>query len=180
MPMNINKFKSRLEFSGARPNLFRVRLVFPEVLGEVGAAQETEFLCKAASLPEFTIGTIPINYRGRILKYAGDRSFADWTLTIINDEDFLIRNAFERWSNLINGMVDNVLAGDTRTYQKDARIDQLAKDGDVLRTYVIRDMFPTTVAAIALSYDTLDTIEDFDVTLAYQYFEVEAPAGVTT
>jgi hypothetical protein len=115
---------------------------------------------------------IPIQYRGRILKYAGDRSFADWTLTIINDEDFLVRNAFERWSNLINGLVENVAAGDTRTYQTDASVTQLAKDGTALRRYRLRDMWPTTVAAIALSYDSADEIETFDVTMAYQEFEV--------
>ena len=178
--MNINEFKSRLEFSGARPNLFRVRMTFPEQLGEASAAQEAEFLIKATALPEFTIGTIPINYRGRIIKLAGDRTFADWSVTVLYDEDYLIRNAFERWSNAINGMVENVTAGDTRTYMKDGRVDQLAKDGSVIRTYVIRDMFPTTVAAIPLSYDTTDTIQEFDVTLAYQYFEVESPTGVTT
>jgi len=178
--VNINEFKSRLEFSGARANLFRVRMVFPEQLGEVAAAQEMEFLCKGASIPEMTIGTIPVNYRGRILKFAGNRTFDDWSLTVINDEDFLIRSAFERWSNLINGLTENITAGDTRVYMKDARVDHLGKDGSVLRTYVLRDMFPTSVAAIELNFDASDAIEEFGVTLAYQYFSVEVPAGITT
>ena len=178
--MNINEFKSRLEFSGARANLFRVRMVFPEQLGEVAAAQEMEFLCKATSIPAMTIGTIEIPYRGRVLKFAGNRTFEDWTLTVINDEDFLIRSAFERWSNLINGLTENITAGDTRTYMKDARVDHLSKDGSVLRTYVLRDMFPTSVAAIELNFDSSDAIEEFGVTLAYQYFSVEVPAGITT
>ena len=155
-------------------------MVFPEQLGEVGAAQEAEFLCKAASIPSMTIGTIIVPFAGRQIKLAGDRTFDDWSMTIVNDEDFLIRNAFERWNNAINGMAANVTSGDTRTYMKDARVDQLAKDGSVLRTYVFRDIFPTIVAAIPLSYDQGDTIEEFEVTLAYQYFEVENPAGVTT
>ena len=149
-------------------------------MGEVAAAQEAEFLVKASSIPAMTLGTIEMNYRGRVLKFAGNRTFEDWTLTVINDEDFLIRSAFERWSNVINGMTENITAGDTRLYMKDARVDHLAKDGKVLRTYVIRDMFPTSVAAIDLSFDTADEIETFEVTLAYQYWEVEAPSGITT
>ena len=178
--MNVNDFSSKLVGGGVRPHLFEVNGSIGTVdLGGLGQSS-IPFLVKAAQLPASTLGLIEVPYRGRKVKIPGDRTFADWSVTVLNDEDYLIRNAFERWSNAINGMVENITAGDTRTYMKDGRVDQLAKDGSVIRTYVIRDMFPTTVAAIPLSYDTTDTIQEFDVTLAYQYFEVESPTGVTT
>ena len=173
--MNLTEFKANLKSSGARANLFNVKVTFPPEVPQVMAA--ASFLIKAASLPAMTIGTIEVPYRGRVLKFAGNRTFDDWSITIINDEDFLIRDAFERWSNFINGLETNKMQL-TTAYMAMAEVQQLGKAGNVLREYTIKDMFPTSVAAIELSYETADAIEEFEVTLAYQWFEVTKPTSI--
>ena len=101
----ITSFKSKLVGGGARPNLFEVELAFPDQLAiDNDVKEKSRFLVKAAALPASNIAPIDINFRGRILKIAGDRTFDTWTITIINDTDFSIRSAFEKWMNLINKM----------------------------------------------------------------------------
>ena len=122
-------------------------------------------------MPASTVGTIIVPFRGRQLKMAGDRTFAEWTVTIINDTDFAIRNAMERWMNGMNGHSANTGITNPVAYQADLIVDQLDKDGSVLKTYNFRGCFPTNVGEIALSYETNDAIEEFTVEFAIQYWE---------
>ena len=103
----ISDFKSRLAGGGARPNLFEVELAFPDAVSIANdVLQKSRFLVKAAALPASSITPIDIPFRGRILKVAGDRTFETWTITVINDTDFVIRSAMEKWMNVINKLED--------------------------------------------------------------------------
>jgi len=168
----ITDFKSKLSGGGARPNLFEVELAFPGAVGvDNDTLQKARFLVKAAALPASTVAPIDVPFRGRILKIAGDRTFETWTITVINDVDFSIRSAFEKWMNTINKMNDGTGLTDPEAYQADAYVYQLARDGGILRSYHFYDVFPTNISTIDLSYETVDTIEEFTVELQVQWWE---------
>ena len=190
----LDAFKGRMVGGGARPNLFECELYFPDDAIPLDTSKDalsdkTRFLVKTASLPASTVATIPIAYRGRELKIAGDRSFANWTITIINDVDFSIRTAFERWSNLINKNEDNAGRTNPVDYQQDMFVRQLGRSNlqgkvptsgvqiPVLKQYKFLGAYPVAVNEIPLSYDTADQLETFDVELAYQWYDILDPSG---
>ena len=167
--LGVDDFKSKPRGGGARPNLFKVTINFPGYAN--GDAELTSFLVEAASLPGSTFGIIPVYFRGRILKMAGDRTFAEWSTTIINDTDFAVRNAIERWMNGINAHSANTGLTAPISYEADLKVDQLDRNGDVLKTYTFRGAYPQDLSEIAVSYADNDNIERFTCTWAYQYFE---------
>ena len=168
----ITDFKSKMAGGGARPNLFEVELVFPDPIAiENDVKEKSRFLVKAAQLPASNITPIEVNFRGRILKIAGDRTFDTWTVTVINDVDFAIRSAMEKWMNFINKMEDATGAQDPAAYQPDAYVHQLDRDGSTLRTYKFHDVFPTNISAVDLSYETVDSVEEFTVEFQVQWWE---------
>jgi hypothetical protein len=165
---NIDNFKAKLTGGGARPNLFKVICNFPAEAE--GDAELASFLIKGAGLPASVIAPIEVPYRGRKLKVAGDRTFEPWTITVINDEGFVIRNAFERWMNSINEHLNNVGLINPNDYQTDMTVQQLGKDDSVLKTIDLKGVFPTNLSQIELNYETNDTIEEYTVELQYQYW----------
>ena len=176
----ISDFKSRLSGGGARPNLFEVELAFPNAVAiDNDVLQKSRFLVKAAALPASTIAPIDVPFRGRILKIAGDRTFETWTITVLNDTDFSIRSAFEKWMNVINRMSDATGVVDPEAYQKDAVVKQLDRDGGLLRSYKFWDIFPTNISTIDLSYETTDTLEEFTVELQVQWWEAYRGTSVS-
>jgi len=175
----ITDFKSKLIGGGARPNLFEVELAFPDSIGiDNDVKEKSRFLVKAAALPASNITPIDVNFRGRILKIAGDRTFDTWTVTVINDTDFSVRSAFEKWMNVINRLSDATGLNNPADYQQDAFIHQLDRDGSTLRTYKFFDVFPTNLSQMDLSYETTDTIEEFTVELQVLYYESLRGVGV--
>ena len=168
---SITDFKAKLSGGGARANQFKVVMPFPGYAQVGGEIEQLAFLCKATSLPDMTIGEVTVPFRGREIKIAGDRTIGDWSITVINDTDFLLRNAFERWQNGINNMSDNEGLTNPADYQVDAFVDQLDRNGAAIKSYTLRGAHPKTIASIALDYETNNAIETFDVTFAYQYFE---------
>ena len=176
MAFNVNEFRSQMVGDGARPNLFEVSMPFPGFSQPGDAQKKLTFMCKTAQLPGSTVGVVPVQYFGRELKFAGNRTFTDWTLQIINDEDFAIRNALESWMNAINshaGNVRNGSAASPTSYTVDAIVTQYGKTGDVLKTYKFVGMFPQDVAPIDLDWGSNDAIEEYAVTFAYQWWEAE-------
>jgi hypothetical protein len=193
----ITAFKSKLAGGGARPNLFEVEIPsFPVAAGDnvwrTGDNQEADlfkFMCKAAQLPASTISSVEVPFRGRTLKVAGDRTFDVWSVTIINDENFLLRNAFETWMQGISKNSNNTGATTPGDYMTNALVHQLGRGADngiesstnssivngsaitPLKTYTFFDIFPTNVSAIDLSYDSSDTIEEYTVEFQVQYWE---------
>jgi len=174
----ISDFKSRLSGGGARPNLFEVELAFPDAVSIANdVLQKSRFLVKAAALPTSTIAPVDIPFRGRILKVAGDRTFETWTVTVINDTDFAIRSAFEKWMNAINKLDDATGLTNPEQYQKDAQVHQLDRDGSTLRSYKFWDIYPTNISTIDLSYETTDTIEEFTVEFQVHWWEAFKGSG---
>ena len=174
----ITGFKSKLAGGGTKPNLFEVEIAFPEQLAiDNDVKEKSRFLVKAAALPASNITPVEVNFRGRILKIAGERTFDTWTVTVINDLDFGIRSAFEKWMNLINKMEDATGTVNPADYQPDAYVHQLDRDGSTLRTYKFHDVFPTNISQIDLSYETTDTIEEFTVELQVQWWEALKGVG---
>ena len=182
---SINSFKARLTGGGARPNLFEVDLGFPTNLKPASPAnkdakEEGIFMVKAAELPASNIGDIPVNFRGRILHVAGDRTFDPWTVTVINNTDWDLRKKFEDWSNFINDRTFDNGITDPTTYHAEAVVKQLArgkKDGTakeknipVIAQYKFFGIWPSQVSSIALDYGSTDTIEEFQVTFQVEYW----------
>jgi len=174
MAFNVNQFRSQLQGDGARPNLFEVTMPFPVFSLPGNAQTKLTFMCKTAQLPGSTLGVVPMQYFGRELKFVGNRTFADWTITIINDEDFIVRNAFERWMNGINSHnlnVRNPVAGTPIGYSVDGQVLQFGKTGNRIKQYNFVGMFPTDLTPIDVDWGSNDAIEEFSVTLTYQWWE---------
>ena len=168
---NISDFKAKLAGGGARANQFKVTMPFPGYASVGGEIEELAFLCRATSIPAMEIATVPVNFRGRAVKIAGDRTIAPWSVTVYNDTNFKLRNAFERWQNGINNMSDNEGLTNPVDYQVDAFLDHLDRNGNTIKSYTLRGVYPTAIAAIPLDYDEKTTIEEFEVTLEYQFFD---------
>lgn len=175
--LGVDDFKSKLKGGGARPNLFKATINFPAYAD--GDPELTSFMCEAAQLPGSTMGTIVIPFRGRQLKMAGDRTFAEWTVTCINDTDFAIRNSMERWMNGINAHSANTGLSSPIQYEADLKVEQLDREGTSIKEYVFRGAFPTDLSPIDLNYGTNDDIERFTTTFAYQYFDSKGPDTTT-
>lgn len=188
MTFNVDQFRTALQHDGARPNLFEVVLAFPNYveLGSLAGAQ-SRFFCKTAQLPGSTIGAITVPYFGREVKVAGNRTFTDWTVSIINDENFVIRNAFERWHRGINENATNLRspnalstspAAPGTSYAVDAEVYQYSKmGGSPIKKYKFIGMFPNDLAPIDLDWGANDTIEEYSITLSYQYWTTEDTRG---
>ena len=169
---NIDDFKANLIGGGARANQFRVTITPPPGIAIGLDVRRTSFLVKGSSLPAMTLAAIEVPFRGRKIYIAGDREFADeWTTTFINDTDFMIRDAMERWQNGINDLADNTGVISPADYQTDLSVEQLDRDDTVLKTYVFKSAWPTGVATIELTSDAADAIEEFEVSWRYQHFE---------
>ena len=183
----LDTFKSKLLGGGVRPNFFEVELKFPTLgIDDNDVSDRTRFLVKGANLPASIIAPISVPFRGRELKIAGERSFDSWTITVINDSNFVLRDAFEKWMNVINKVSDNAGEVDPTVYQQEAYVHQLgrapitnqagvpATSGNtvpILRSYHFHGVFPTNVSSIELSYDSNNVIEEFSVEFQVQWWE---------
>ena len=167
--LGVDDFKSKLIGGGARANLFKVTLNYPSYVN--GDVELTSFMCKGSQLPASIIAPVPVLFRGRQLQLAGDRSFEPWGVTVINDSGMEVRNAMERWMNGMNSNVSNEGLSNPIDYMADAVVEQLDKAGNVTKKYDFRGIFPTNVAAIDLSYDNENAIEEFTVEFQIQYWE---------
>ena len=185
---SIADFKGKLVGGGARPNLFEVTIpALPDGIAWDG--DTFRYMCKAASMPASTIANIDVPFRGRIFKVAGDRTVDVWSVTVINDEDFKLRNSFEEWMDRIAKLDNNLGATSPESYMVDAEVFQLGRgstkastdsggtDNTVLKQYKFQSIFPTSLSAIDLSYDTGDTIEEFTVEFQVQSFEYAGAGG---
>lgn len=179
MAFEVNQFRSQMALDGARPNLFQVTMQFPSALvpgGAADASKKITFHARAAQIPGSTINSIPIQYFGREVKLAGNRTFQDWTLTIFNDEDFVTRNALEQWMASLNSHTGNLRAANARssfTYGVDALVQQYAKTGEIIKTYKFIGLFPVDLSPIDLDWGANDTLEEYTATFAFQYWTAE-------
>ena len=180
---SIVDFKQKLTGGGARSNLFEVEIEYPiEIAVDSSANGPKEFgkfMIKAAEIPASNLGNIPVPFRGRVLPIAGDRTFDPWTVTIINDTNFKIRDAMEQWSNSINDLQTSQGIIDPADYQTNAKVKQLSRKGGndpgditVLREYRFEGIYPNVVSSIPLDYGATDQIEEFQVTFNYLFYSV--------
>ena len=179
-------FRSKLSGGGARSNLFEVNIKYPDSIAALigDATGEGEFLIKAAEIPASNLGNIPVPFRGRVLPVAGDRTFDPWTVTVINDTNFIIRDAMEKWSNSINDIQTAQGAVDPAQYQTVATVSQLDRRGfseadkiQILRQYVFSGIYPNVVSSIPLDYGATDQIQEFQVTFNYLFYEILDATG---
>ena len=170
----LDEFKANLIGGGARANQFRVTFNTPGAIATGLDVRKASFLIKAAALPGQTIAEIAVLFRGRNLYIAGDREFETWETTVINDTDFNIRNAMERWLNAINDTVTNTGLSNVADYTADLTVEQLDRDDTVLKSYILRNCMPQGTGAIELSYETANAIEEFTVTWRYSHFEASS------
>lgn len=181
MAFNVNDFRQRITGDGARPNLFEVRMNFPSFANISGVDDKFKFMCNTAQLPGSTIGVAPVFYFGREVKLAGNRTYPEWTVNVINDEDFIIRNAMERWMNGINDPELNIRDPNASVvdlgYGVDADVIQYSKMGFDIKSYKFYGMFPIDIAPIELSWSANDQVEEFAITFAVQYWVADDAAS---
>ena len=178
---NVSEFRNALQ-GGARPNLFEISLTPPDGVTDPGgifdADGDFKFLCRSGAIPSFSLGIIEVPFRGRRIKLPGDRTFADWTVTVINDVGGNMRAVFDNWMAFINNPDgEDALRTSQDDYRCTVRIAHLDGGGEATRVYELRDAFPTDIGAIDLSYDNTDVIQEFTVTFQYHYFEVGEDGG---
>ena len=188
---SIVDFRDKMRGGGARSNLFEVTIEYPDLLGlptdSDGPKATGEFLIKAAEIPASNLGNIPVPFRGRVLPVAGDRTFDPWTVTVINDTNFKIRDAMEKWSNFINDLHTSQGTSNPEDYQTAAFVKQLSREGeanpgpiDILREYRFEGIYPNVVSSIPLDYGATDQIEEFQVTFNYLFYSVPSGSTVTS
>lgn len=170
--VNVDAFVSNFNGGGARPNLYTVELQFPAGIGiDSSDNLKRSMLCKAAALPESSMGQAIVPFMGRQIKIAGDKTFADWTVTMINDTDFSTRRAFEQWHHAINSFEGNTGLQNPSDYYSDMKVKQLDRSGEVIYTYTLYQCYPTSIGEVTLGYDQNDTVEEFTVTFSMNYFK---------
>ena len=170
----LDEFKANLIGGGARANQFRVTFNTPGAIATGLDVRKASYLINSAALPGQTITEIAVPFRVRSLYIAGDREFETWDTTVINDTDFNIRNAMERWLNAINDTVTNTGLSNVADYTADLTVEQLDRDDTVLKSYILRNCMPQGTGAIELSYETANAIEEFTVTWRYSHFEASS------
>lgn len=183
MAFNAAEFRARLGGKGARPNQFEVAITFPVAPGVAGdPSSEFTFMCQASTVPGMNVGAAETFYFGRKVSFAGDRIFDDWTVQVINDEDFLVRNAFESWSNRMHLLDHDTNQADKiqgqPVYAK-AVVRQFGKGGAVIKTYNLENAWPLNVSEMALAWADNDRIQTFDVTFRYDFFTTDKIDGIT-
>ena len=175
--IGLNKFVTDFD-GGSRPTLYRVSITGPD---PAQFEERLTFYCKATSLPASTLGEIIVPYLGRQIKVPGDRTFEDWTVTILNTEDMTLRSQFESWNQYYNGIIDNKVFNDGPFWGHvggcSATVEQLNRKGDPVKIYNLRYVFPKEVASVELAYDQNDAISEFQVTFGYTYFEQQSGSG---
>lgn len=166
--LGINNFIQQFD-GGSKPTLYQV------TVNGFGDYSTLRFFCKATSLPASTIGEIAVPYLGRVIKVPGDRTFDDWSVTVLNTEDMDLRRKFETWSDAINGKESNISSLPGGAYQAikghSAIVEQLNREGNVVRSYELYNLFPKEIGSVELGFDQVDTVSEFTVTFAYTYFE---------
>tara|TARA_R110002020_G_scaffold299874_2_gene515527 strand:+ start:820 stop:1395 length:576 start_codon:yes stop_codon:yes gene_type:complete len=168
---NVERFKSALTNGGLRPNQFAVQLSFPTYVGDAATAvQKSPFLVNIAELPGQIINPAIVLYRGREVKFAGDRVYAPWTITVLNDSQMSVRNACEQWMNGMEDLQTKIGRLNPAEYQRNVDIFQLDRNGNVLKSYTLLDAFPVDLSPVALDFGANDQISTFTVTWQYQSF----------
>lgn len=168
---NVERFKSALTNGGARPNQFAVQLSFPTyVTSGTLAVARAPFLVSVAELPGQTVNPAIVQYRGREVKFVGDRVYAPYTITVLNDAEMSIRTAMEQWMGGMEDYAGKFGRLQPSEYQRDMQVFQLDRNGNALKSYNIINAFPVDLSPVGLDFGANDQISSFTVTFQYQHF----------
>ena len=176
MAFNPGEFRSQMEFDGARPNLFQIQMQFPLIAGANPqiAQQKFSIMCRGAQIPGASVSPVTLNYQGREIKVPGNRNFSEWTVTVYNDEDYIVKNQFDRWLNAFNthrGNLRSPTAINASQYSSDPIVTHYGKSGNTIQQWKLIGAFPVDIAPIDLDWANNDVVSDFSITLAYQWTE---------
>lgn len=181
---NATAFRSQLKGDVARPNLFKVSVTFPNETGD--ASRKFTFTCRSSQLPSMQVGQVIVPYFGRTIKFAGDRQFEDFAVRVINDEDYTVRENFERWQNdldIVNHGSDRKERltddSDRRKHYATVTVTHYSKGGRALKSYTLHNAFPYVVEGVGLDWQENDTAMEYGVVFAYDYFTVGKANGGT-
>ena len=170
---NVERFKSALTNGGARPNQFAVQMSFPTYVANAQlAVARAPFLISVAELPGQTVNPAIVQYRGREVKFVGDRIYAPFTMTVLNDAEMSIRTALEQWMGGMEDYVGKFGRLQPSEYQRDMQVFQLDRNGNALKSYNIANAFPVDLSPVGLDFGANDQISSFTVTFQYQHFTV--------
>lgn len=181
MSFRVSEFKGELTYGGQRTTLFDVQLTFPPLIGQ-GAGRKFSFTAQGSEIPDSNIGVIRVGYKGRMLPYAGDRQFGSWNVNVINDEDWLVRNSFEDWSNMINARERNIRQTPTSHpyhYKASGLIKQYSRVNDQtpIRYYEFKDVWVSSLGSMAVNWDGVDQIQTFGVRFEYNWWDKAGPTA---
>ena len=175
MAVNVNDFVQRLSGGGARANQFEVEIQMASFITDT---QTIKFLCRSASLPAMTVGEVPVFYRGRQIYLSGDRTYADWTVTVYNDANWISRGNLENWNNSITEIGATTSGSQSPAdYYGLAYVRQKDRSDNFIRTARLQDLWPTNLGEIALAYDTVDAVEEYEVTFRFNYMRLYGAKG---
>lgn len=170
MAFNAAEFRSKLQYGGQRPNLFKITLDIPD---SASGTQEITFMAQATNTPGFNLGSVDLPYFGRRVSFAGDRSFEDWSIVIIDDEDHPVRNALEAWQNrlaLIDHNTNQLEAPNGLALYSNASVIQYSKTGEETKRYELKNAFPIAIEPTQLNWEADNQVISFGCTVRYDYF----------
>lgn len=169
IPFSIDDFKAAMADGGARPSLFTMEITYDTI----NARPEFQFYCRVSEIPGAQQNVIVQKFGGREIKFAGQRTYNNLTVTILNDESFQIRRGLEDWMDRVNGAEDNLAYSDQFGLEGDGVVRQFAKTGQEIATYRFNSLFPVNIAAIPLDWSNDGVIEEYTVEFAYTYWTRE-------
>lgn len=156
----INDILSKVKTGIARTNLYSVSI--PTKLADL------DFNAKGSQLPSSELGTIEIPYHGRKLKIPGQRTFAEWTITIMEDSNMTVRKAIEAWINSIDNAETGKLGIGSAIFS-DIKVTLLNTQGGAAMSYTLYGAYPSNMASVELSYDEQTAPLEYQVTFNYSY-----------
>jgi hypothetical protein len=157
--MDISKFGTQYSGDYARPNLFVVNI----------AQIDTAMWIKATTLPATTVGVVEVPYQNRKMKVPGDRTFVDWTATIINDEAYVVRGALLAWQQGITGFSSFASTMGVSEAHRKIEIQPINRAGEDSTHSVNVYGWPSEVGTIDLSWETPDAVQEYTVTFAVSW-----------
>lgn len=180
MSFSVTDLRNGMNLGGARPTLFKIQLTLPSTVSGLvngGALRKLQISCRASELPASQLGNMPMAFMGRTINNPGDRTFSPWTVRIYNDEDFMVKDMFENWSNIINSRLGNIRQTGTSApleVKANGTISQYSRvdDNTPIRTYTFQGAWPQNVEGIQTDWGALDQVEEFGVTFMFDWWDV--------
>lgn len=168
---NITAFRGAVRSGLVRQHKWQVQVNFPDYAGSNDAVRQASLLARTTTTPSSTLGVIEVGWGGRTLPVPGDRTFEEFTVGFIGVNDFNVRNAFERWSEAINGSATNTGLTALDDFMRDIQLDLMDVNDNITKTYILKDAYPTIVSGMDMDSGAMDSYAEFQVTFRYINYE---------